>query len=765
MPVLLVRVQSFSQTSMFSDVPPIPHSRGLYFFFKTMQIQLYRNAFDKIGKEIDLIEALRMIKDCETQSLINKIRSTDKKDELKKQLPSFAFSGTFESRSKKGLKQHSGIVIVDLDHINDVKEYRMQFLNDRRVLFFFISPSGDGLKLAYQVKPIPKNDFEHKLAFEAIRAQTGLAVDKSGKDVSRLCFCSSDAELWWREDFNPTPIKWKQDMSAYGKRSLENAREELLQCAEGGRNAKLNVLAYNMGRIISAGHLLEYEALDVLLSSALEIGLSENEAKATIKSGFRAGIEKPRELKTYSGDGHSSQLPILSDDNFVKECYYSADEGDGKLFAHLNKGKVLFNHTSNRWLKYKNGKWQSDETCEVKNSISPMLVEQYAPYDDKGKRSLELKKVSKINNVSTSASWKMGTVTTEFDKDIYLFNVKNGTWDFKSWEFREHKASDMLMCQGNVDYVEDATCPEFIRFINIIFKGDANLIRFVQQFLGYSLTGSTSATIMLFCYGDGSTGKSTLFDIVKMVLGDYATMIKTELLLGKQRQSSDEYHLADLKGARFVFGDEIESGARLNEKMIKSIVGSDTIRASKKYQNPFEFVPTHKFAMFGNHKPTIRDTDFGIRRRLKLIPFEVSLDKLPEEDKMDKEVFLDIIRNVELSGVLNWLLEGLRDYKENGFVEPDAVSKATAEYFDEEDVFKNFLVQRTKLDVITNIKLSAVRTAYNAFAEENGYYPMSSKALAKELQGRGFTVRSGTGGQIWIEKFALAEAKENENVF
>ena len=101
----------------------------------------------------------------------------------------------------------------------------------------------------------------------------------------------------------------------------------------------------------------------------------------------------------------------------------------------------------------------------------------------------------------------------------------------------------------------------------------------------------------------------------------------------------------------------------------------------------FEFLPVFKLTISGNHKPDIRGTDDGIWRRLLLVPFDVQIPKDERDPALVQKLF------EERAGILNWAIEGLLDYLENGLQEPDAVLAATQEYRDESDPVGTMLAE------------------------------------------------------------------------
>ena len=201
--------------------------------------------------------------------------------------------------------------------------------------------------------------------------------------------------------------------------------------------------------------------------------------------------------------------------------------------------------------------------------------------------------------------------------------------------------------------------------------------------IGYSLTGDTGEQCLFILYGSGANGKSTFLQAASFMCGDYSQQTPTETLLVKKKGSIPN-DVARLKGARLVTASEAEEGQCLVESLIKQMTGQDTLSARFLHQEWFEFEPTHKIFLGTNHKPVIKGTDHAIWRRIKLIPFDVTI---PEEERDNR--LLSKLRD-ELPGILAWAVRGCLDWQEHGLGEPSKVKSATQDYRSEMDALAQF---------------------------------------------------------------------------
>ena len=248
-------------------------------------------------------------------------------DRIKLTLPAAMISGQFNRRAADNLTAHSGLVVCDLDKLGDrLPEIRAKVDGDPRTLASFISPSGDGLKFVCQVEPPPTDKHAHKAAFEAVRGlyegQHGITLDPSGKDVSRLCFVSFDPVLFRRDDADP--VKWEasptdrtettpapssrtpaKHRAAYVQAALESELDTVRSAPTGTRNDQLNRAAFAIGQFVGAGAITRADAESEIESAARACGLSDTEAKTTIKSGLDAGQREPRQIPEPTARAHT----------------------------------------------------------------------------------------------------------------------------------------------------------------------------------------------------------------------------------------------------------------------------------------------------------------------------------------------------------------------------------------------------------------------------------------------------------------------------
>lgn len=416
-----------------------------------------------------------------------------------------------------------------------------------------------------------------------------------------------------------------------------------------------------------------------------------------------------------------------------------------------------------KFLTWDSKRFAIDNTGEIyrmaKETVKRMYAEAAAISDEIGRKKLAKHAMSsesanRIKAMIELAQTEQGVpvLPDELDTNDWLLNTNNGTIDLQTGELQEHSAMNLITKLVPVDYDVHAQCPTWLAFLNKIMGGNEELIHFLQKAIGYSLTGSTREQCMFILYGAGCNGKSTFLNAVQNMLADYAQQTPTESLLQRKNEGIPN-DVARLKGARFVTASEVEQGRTLAESLIKQMTGGDKLTARFLHGEFFEFTPKFKLFLATNHKPNIRGTDNGIWRRIRLIPFTVTIPEGERDSDLPNKL------KAEMPGILNWAVEGCRYWLQEGLAAPREVSQATDEYRSELDWLQAFIDE--KLKVGANLRISAFElySQYQEWCSENGEHEYSQRILGMRLKDRGFfSRRSGRDGSI--EWHGLGSAAE-----
>lgn len=448
---------------------------------------------------------------------------------------------------------------------------------------------------------------------------------------------------------------------------------------------------------------------------------------------------KPK-FRVNIGSGNSGNAP---EEPQEPRLYSLDDMGNAKRFIDLFGEDFRYNYTDKTFLYWDGCRWAADQTGAVERSadVSVEAMSEEAEWyekngdEDAAKAFRKHIKASRSNKSKTNmlkeVQHNMPIMPFQLDKHKMAFNVPNGTLSLKSGQLVPAKRDYFITKFSPVEFTDSADCPMWRRFLDDIFGGDKELIRYIQKAVGYSMTGDTSEQCVFFLYGTGRNGKSTFLDVLREIFGDYVSNIQPETIMVKNSMGNGiNSDIARLKGARMVTTVEPNEGVRLNEGLIKQLTGDDAVTARKLYGNEFEFKPEFKLWMATNHKPIIRGTDDGIWRRIHMIPFTVQIPA----DKVDRQLKSKLER--EYPAILRWAVEGCLLWQREGLKQPRAVLDMTREYRREMDVISGFLDDRCEVGEGFSAKSSELYAAYSAWCEANTEFKMSNTKFSVEMEKR-----------------------------
>jgi putative DNA primase/helicase len=298
-------------------------------------------------------------------------------------------------------------------------------------------------------------------------------------------------------------------------------------------------------------------------------------------------------------------------------------------FAGRHADELRFISYWGKWLKWTAEKWQVEKT------LAPFDRARKICRDHLIAASLRAKTVAAVDLLARSGR-RLAATTDQWDADPWLFNTPAGTVELMTGNLREHRPQDYITKSAGCGPGAEG-CPMFFKFLDKIFDGNQDLINYLQKFFGYILTGLTSEHAMLFFHGAGANGKSVLVSTIAGILGEYHRVapIDTFTATGFSRHSTD---LAGLMGARLVTAHETEEGAKWAEAKLKALTGGDMITAQFMRQDYFDYVPAFKLVITGNHKPGLQSVDEAMRRRLNLIPFNVTIPKADRDQSLAEKL-------------------------------------------------------------------------------------------------------------------------------
>lgn len=446
----------------------------------------------------------------------------------------------------------------------------------------------------------------------------------------------------------------------------------------------------------------------------------------------------------------------LTDEGRLLEPEHLSDLGNARRLVRQYGDDIKYVPALNRWRVWTGTHWAFDETGQVERFAKAVAAGLYveAGYELDDRRRKEL---ARHANASESVRGIRGMVAlaqsepgislppSAFDADRYLLNVQNGTIDCRTGVLHPHDRAQLITKMVPVVYDPAATCPLFDAFLQRIFPGRLALIRFVQKAVGYALTGDTREQAIFLCWGVGANGKSTLMLALSRVLAGYAATLAAETLLARKGDAALVLNdLATLQGARFVVAVESDMGRRLAEALVKQLTGGEAIKVKRLYADVFEITPQFKLWVSTNHRPHIRGVDNAIWRRIRLIPFTVTI---PEHEQ--DHALLEKLES-ERAGILRWAVEGCLAWQREGLGMPEDVRTATAEYRAEMDGLGDFLSERCVCEAKASVTAADLYEAFVDWAKRSGESPISKKTFGLQLADRGFMATRSKGPRGWV---------------
>jgi P4 family phage/plasmid primase-like protien len=430
--------------------------------------------------------------------------------------------------------------------------------------------------------------------------------------------------------------------------------------------------------------------------------------------------------------------------------YPFTDAGNGERIRVLFGPRIRYCNEMKKWLVWDGRRWCVDEfdlMRQMGKQMARLLYAQAAMLPDGSFRKV-VEKHARASESYASISAALGMAASEpgvrvaasqLDQHPYLLNCSNGLVDLRSGKLTPHQAPEdpehekrmqrlLITKLCPVAYQRDAVCPRFHAFIEWAMGSKneeaeltpttARLVGFLQRALGYGLTGDVSAKVVFVFYGEGGdNGKTTLLTLFREMLGpDYASLLMIETIMAaKQTDTTARSDVADLRGARFVQTSEVGKEDKLNEQRVKYLTqGMGFIKSRRLYENPIEFEATHKLFMDCNYRPGVRQGDDATWRRLKLVPFLVTI----EEEKKDPELKLKL--RAEEEGILAWTVRGTMEWFKHGLGEPPEVQAAVADWREHDDPVAEFLEDCCELEKTAFVTVSDLRAGYQWWAKDAG---------------------------------------------
>jgi putative DNA primase/helicase len=567
----------------------------------------------------------------------------------------------------------------------------------------------------------------------------------------------SGEQLYWSRSGEPSLVDAKE---------LEQAVAKLAACALIARHwpeqGTRQEAALALAGLLLGKEMPEDDVITFVRSAAHAAGDDEISKRISAVYSTAAKLQSgenvtggPTLSQLLTGDGKKVIAKVcewLELDNGSNSARYPlTDMGNAELLVYQHGHELHYCHTSGKWYTWDGARWKADDTGEIdrkaKETAKHLYVEaskqSNKAYLNHARQSQSYNRIKAMIKLAES-DVRIAINNKSLDRNPWLFNGLNGTIDLHTGKLRAHDPTDLITKLAPVQFDPAAVCPTWLNFLDRIMARNEILIGYLQRAVGYALTGDTREQVLFLFYGTGANGKSTFINTILKMLGDYAKQAAPNLL-NEKRVQSHPTEIADLEGCRFISSTDCEHRNGFAEALIKQLTGGERLKGRLMRQDFGECEATQKFFIAVNNKPSIKGTDDGIWRRIKTIPFTVTIPE-SERDKTLREKLL-----AEFPGILNWALQGCLEWQREGLGTPEEVTEATNEYRHDEDSLRDFLEECCATNENATEKCQRVYQAYSAWCEENGERPMSKNSLSKELKQRGFQSERGTGGYYyWV---------------
>lgn len=516
-----------------------------------------------------------------------------------------------------------------------------------------------------------------------------------------------------------------------------------------------NILIYTGSRVLFSlcfAGMLDEEEAQLALEEACEAGNHpQHRSVLAIDSGKRAALADPDPIDQ-----------ALTNDINILGTFTRDDIGNANRVVFWRGTDVRYDPTRERFYSWADTKWIDARDGHIRSIVEdvhskigategPFYDDFAIPPGEKDKKSPKTYKEllvewaqaqrysSKIKDTMTMLRGRdaLWCETDDFDVNPMHFNVANGVVDLRTGELLPHDRT--FMCSKiskNVKYDPDATCPEFMRFLELVHPNPIHR-KYLQRLMGYTIIGEVRDQIFAVHIGKGGNGKGVFLDCCKYVMGDYVTTGQRDSFVRKSNANRIPADIASMEGMRMVLVDELNDNQKLDDGLLKEVTGGGTIKAEAKMMNPWEYTPKFTLHFRTNVMPDL-PADQAILRRFR--PVKWTEQPTGEEwdtftDEFHSTVFQYLTRK-EGPGILNWILQGTRDYLEKGLSVPSDLQAEAVDMLEESDPFLIFMAQNVTPAPGGRVEGSKLYKTFKDWYEDQGFHgkPSSSRSVYKDVK-------------------------------
>ncbi len=311
----------------------------------------------------------------------------------------------------------------------------------------------------------------------------------------------------------------------------------------------------------------------------------------------------------------------------------------------------------------------------------------------------------------------------KFDHDIHRIPVKNGVLNLNTLTLEPFDPQLYALTHIPVEYSTTATCPKTLQFLNDVAPNDIDTL---QEWVGYHLWRTYRYQKCVQLVGEGNNGKSTFLNLVQAMLGH--DNVSNDTL---QQLITERFAMADLYGKLANIAADISSEELRRTGAFKALTGGDYIRAEMKHQNPFKFLNYAKLSFSANRLPPTPDLSDAFFRRWIVIGFPNKFD----DDNCDPHIIEKITTPQELSGFLNWAVEGLRRLRENNhFTKSQSTTELRILWKNLSQPVHSFLEQHTEKNAAKHTPKDILYEKYVEYCAVIKVGAISSRKFTRQIK-------------------------------
>ena len=576
----------------------------------------------------------------------------------------------------------------------------------------------------------------------------------------------------WEASSTPTSVPlaplpgWLHRLMLQGKRDKTNkakGREAPGKVTEGRRNEEMFHLA----------------------ASLRAKGLTVAEITAALTEANKTRCDPPlskREIEAIcQSTGRYERGPVAAVTDSIKPPDYS-DAGNAAVFSSVYRDDLLYTDALG-WLWWNGQRWERDdhkatawalelsekmlqEAKEENRSALLQVAEATARHEETGMaedaETLEKAKnqalaakaylthaknsrnAVRIKNMLELSKPALVIKADKLDANPFDLNTPAGIVDLTTGRLRPHERA-AYCSQITQTGPGNRGVEMWGDFLDTITCGDGSIRGFLQLVAGMSLIGAVYQEGIIIAYGGGRNGKSTYFNALGAVLGDYTGSIDIKVITTERANKGAA--LATLRGRRLVVTGELEEHQRLSVATLKQLASTDRLVIEEKFKQPETVKQTHTLVLFTNHLPRVGSTDNGTWRRLIVVPFNATI---PAGTGIQN--YADVLVKEAGGAILSWAIEGAVNFVRNGFRLdiPKVVEEATEAYRAREDWLTNFINERCIREPTARVGAADLYREYREWAESTGDYVRRLNDFDITMEAAGFQKIRPKNRKAWL---------------